>query len=74
MEEKNYRADRTAEGKTHSLPEDAEVLGETRGYRASFSRETNELIIEATDYHCGDLYLSKSDLEKILEKLTSLSQ
>jgi len=52
------------------LPEDATVYSELDAWQLSVSKREKCLIIATVDYHPGLLYLTKEDLERVIEALS----
>ncbi|MBD3248843.1 hypothetical protein GF336_02245 [Candidatus Woesearchaeota archaeon] len=50
--------------------EDCELYDETACYKVHTSKAKESVVIHTSDYHPGDLYLSKSDLENLLKKIS----
>jgi len=63
--EKSY----TLMDKSDLIAIQTELFGETACYSVYISKKTKEIIVDVTDYHCGKLHLSKSDLEEMLKKM-----
>ena len=57
-------------GRVDVVPEDATVYTELGGWRLSASKREKCLIIATVDYHPGLLYLTKEDLERVIEALS----
>lgn len=52
------------------LPDDATVYRDIEAWQLLLSRGNKCLIIDTKDYHPGLLFLTKEDLEQILEDLS----
>lgn len=50
-------------------PKDAKRIYEGNGYSVYISPETRQVIVEATDYHAGLLFMSASDIADIVRQL-----
>jgi hypothetical protein len=69
MKEVGYKSDSPGAGPKPSMPKDAKLIGVTCGYEIYISLSTEQIIVQTKDYHPGDLYISKSELEDMLGKL-----
>ncbi|MBW2996548.1 hypothetical protein KY332_04595 [Candidatus Woesearchaeota archaeon] len=69
MKEKNFYSEKLDSHEITPLPDDAEVFAETAGYKVLSSKKQETLVIHTQDYHAGDLYLPKKDLEELLRKI-----
>ena len=66
MEERNLDYDNA---ERIPRPEDTKPFGGTWGYEVVYSQKEKKIIIMSTEYHSGELYLDKSELEELLKKL-----
>ena len=70
MKEKGAGADQCLLIKKPELPKDSELYGKIGSFEMYSSAEKQEIIIKVVEYHAGDLYLSRSELEKLLGKIS----
>lgn len=70
MKEKGTGADKCHLVNKPDMPKDSELYGKTGSFEIYSSNEKQEAIIKVVEYHAGDLYLSRFDLEEMLNSIS----